>query len=109
MRGILLFFILISAFASCNRLSEITIPGVEEILVDFKNGEKLPFDSIIDKTEYVKLETTGDNFIGRISQILFADTLLFIIDRETTKSIHVFDRNGNFRHKIGQLVPYLLN
>ena len=43
-----------------------------EVNIDL-NKDCLPFDSLMTKVNYVKLETTGDNLVGGISQILFVD------------------------------------
>lgn len=73
---------------------------LEEIVIDPQKGNFVSLDSLIEKVEYVKLETTDNNLIGKISQLLFADNLLFVIDSENTKSINVFDLEGNFKHRI---------
>ncbi|UVO99476.1 6-bladed beta-propeller [Bacteroides sp. BFG-257] len=69
-------------------------------MIDPQKGQRLPFDSLIEKIEYVKLESLNDNLIGKIYQILFSDSLLFIIDSESTKTINIFDLQGNFKYRI---------
>jgi hypothetical protein len=75
----------------------------EEIVIDLKNGKKQLLDDFIDSVTYVKLETRDDNLIGTISQILFADSLLLIIDNENAKSIYIFDRQGHYKNRIGRI------
>ncbi|MDR0602685.1 MAG: 6-bladed beta-propeller [Bacteroidales bacterium] len=75
---------------------------MEEIIIDPKDGIMLPIDSFIDKSEYIKLETTDDNLIGEISQILFTDSLLIVVDAKKAQTINVFDMQGNYKYKIGQ-------
>ena len=90
-------------FSSCNKPSKAIqsdLSSLEEIIIDPQRGQRLPFDSLIGKIEYVKLESLKDNLIGKISQILFSDSLLFIIDSESTKTINVFNHQGNFKHRI---------
>ena len=76
------------------------LSALEEIIIDPQNGEKLSLDSLIENVEFIKLESLDENLIGKISQILFSDNLLFIVDSESTKSINIFDLKGNFIHRI---------
>ena len=49
-----------------------------EVNIDL-NKDCLPFDSLMTKVSYVKLETTGDNLIGEISQLLFVDDKIIVV------------------------------
>jgi hypothetical protein len=60
-------------------------------------------DEIFEKISYIKLETTNDNLIGQITQVLFTDSLIFVADGLLTKSIFVFDYDGRYKHKISGL------
>ena len=59
-----------------------------EVNIDL-NKDCLPFDSLMTKVNYVKLETTGDNLVGGISQILFVDDKIIIVDTEKSTTITV--------------------
>ena len=78
-----------------------------EVNIDL-NNDCLPFDSLMTKVNYVKLETTGDNLVGGISQILFVDDKIIIVDAEKSKTITVYDGKGHFLYKIGTLVQGLM-
>ena len=78
-----------------------------EVNIDL-NKDYLPFDSLMTKVSYVKLETTGDNLVGGISQILFVDDKIIIVDAEKSKTITVYDGKGHFLYKIGTLVQGLM-
>ena len=52
-----------------------------EVNIDL-NKDCLPFDSLMTKVNYVKLETTSDNLVGGISQILFVDEKIIVVDAE---------------------------
>ena len=119
-RNILLFlFTLIVLFSSCRKSSPNFSDNKEEISL-LRNIEKpievhidlnndcLPFDSLMNKVNYVKLETTGDNLVGGISQILFVDDKIIIVDAEKSKTITVYDGKGHFLYKIGTLVQGLM-
>jgi len=64
---------------------------------------KLPLDSLMDFVSYVKLETTGDNLVGAISQILFVNNKIIVVDFDVSKTITVYDESGKFLNKIGKL------
>lgn len=67
------------------------------------NKNSLPYDSLMDFVKFVKLETTGNNLIGSISQILFSQNKIIVVDWEVSKSITVYDESGRFLNKIGAL------
>lgn len=73
-----------------------------EINIDLDKNS-LPYDSLIAFVKFVKLETTGNNLIGSISQILFSQNKIIIVDWEVSKSITVYDESGRFLNKIGAL------
>jgi hypothetical protein len=106
MKTFLLCFLILFSVCSCNKQQEkfmgIDVSQMEEIVIDAQNGIFLPTDSCIEKMEYIKLETTDDNLIGKISQVLFADSLLVVVDADRAMSINVFDMKGRFKYTIGQ-------
>ena len=71
-----------------------------EVNIDL-NKDCLPFDSLMTKVNYVKLETTGDNLIGEISQLLFVDDKVIVVDVWKSKIITVYDMKGHYLYKIG--------
>jgi hypothetical protein len=103
---IAVFLILPVAF-SCKKNSPrqafTDVSGVEEIIIDTKNGKVISIDSFIQKVEYVKLETTDDNLLGEISQILIKDSLLIVVDGRVARSIQVYNLKGDFLYKIGSI------
>lgn len=109
-------FIIVALFLSCRKNSQnLTkeIGGISilknikesvgesvEVHIDL-NNHCLPFDSLMKKVSYVKLETTGDNLIGGISQLLFVDNKIIVVDAEKSKTITVYDGKGHYLYKIG--------
>ena len=63
----------------------------------------LPFDSLMDFVSFVKLETTGDNLVGAISQILFVNNKIIVVDFDVSKTITVYDESGKYLNNIGTL------
>jgi hypothetical protein len=74
-----------------------------ELEFSYESSPALPFDSLMDDVFYVKLETTGNNLIGEISQILFAKDRIIVVDKDVSKSITVYDMSGKFLNTIGCL------
>ncbi|WP_285826815.1 6-bladed beta-propeller [Bacteroides acidifaciens] len=72
-----------------------------DITVNLENYQGVPYDSLIDDISFVRLETNDDCLIGAISQIICTDSLMFISDRDVSKSIYCFDRQGKFLRKLG--------
>jgi len=111
-RNILLPLILVILFSSCKESSRNfskKIEGVSlfdsieepvEVFVDLDN-DCLPFDSLMNNVSYVKLETTGDNLIGGISQLLFVNDKIIVVDAEQSKTITVYDIKGHYLYRIG--------
>jgi hypothetical protein len=101
-----LFFVLFIAF-SCkkNKAQQMfeDVSNVEEIIIDEKKEKIIPVDSFIQKIEFVKLETTENNLLGEISQILIKDSLLIIVDGRVSRSIQVYNLKGDFKYKIGNI------
>ncbi len=71
-----------------------------EVNIDL-NNDCLPFDSLMTKVSYVKLETTSDNLIGEIYQLLFVDDKIIVVDVWKSKIITVYDMKGHYLYKIG--------
>lgn len=59
-------------------------------------------EDLFDEPTFVKLETTSNNLIGNISQVLFRNDLIIVVDNAISNSINVFDRDGKFKNKIGK-------
>ena len=75
------------------------------IIVDISMNSKgvLVFDSLIELKSIVKLETTNENLVGSISNLLFTKNRIIAVDREVSKSITVYDSSGKFLNKVGAL------
>jgi hypothetical protein len=105
MKSTLLLQLLIVAFVffpACKKNKKINMSGVEEITIDPREAAILPIDTFLKKIDYIKLETSDENLIGRISQILFTDSLIIVADRDVAKAVYVFDRQGKFKYQLGR-------
>ena len=72
--------------------------------VNMKSEENvLPFDSLFEVVSVVRLETTDDNLIGNVWDILFLNDKIIVEDMETAKSLTVYDMQGKYLNSIGRL------
>lgn len=83
------------------RINISQVGEVENIVIDLNKNKQFPHDSLIEEVEIIKLETKKDNMIGRISQVLFVDSTVVVVDRYNSNLIFVFDNKGNFKCKVG--------
>lgn len=77
--------------------------GVETITIDTEDHRFVSLDNIVEKVDFVRLETTEDCIIGDISHLFFVDNKIIVADQLTSQSIFVFDINGNFLNRISHL------
>ncbi|MDR2147845.1 MAG: 6-bladed beta-propeller [Tannerella sp.] len=73
-----------------------------EINFDYETN-CMQLDSLFDDVFFVKLETTEESLIGRISQILFTRDRIIVVDQDIAKNILVFDRSGKFLNSVGSI------
>ena len=52
--------------------------------------------------EYIELEANENSLIGEIDKMKVDDKYIYILDKDITKSLLVFDRTGNFVTKVGR-------
>ena len=94
-------------FAGCNDKKtsgegNLSNEGLTEVYIDMDNDEDaLPFDSLFELTSVVKLETTDDNLVGDIFDILPLRDKLVVEDMEISQSVTVYDMNGKYLNRIG--------
>lgn len=79
----------------------ITINPTQLTAVDDFGG----YSDCIDTIQFIKLETDDECILGDIIKIEETDSLLFILDdigSASSKRLHAFDKNGNFKFKVSQ-------
>jgi len=96
---ILLLFI-ITIFISCDSdtLDSKEITSINVNLTD--EIKYLGCSKVLNLKKAINLETAQNCLIGDIDDIIVNDTLLYILDKEITKSIFVFNYKGSFIKKI---------
>ena len=101
-----IFYISISLSISCSHLSNSALAdysNVTKIQYDEVNEELIGIDQIINRCDYIRLETEKTNLIGKIDQILFCDSFIVVVDKHIAKSIYVFDNEGHYLNRISRI------
>ena len=93
-------------FYSCNQFeksAEADFSNVAQIIYDTVNSQWINPEKIVERCNFIKLETDPKCLIGKVDKILFADSSIIIVDKSIAKSIFVFDMNGNFKNKVSRV------
>jgi hypothetical protein len=101
----LLVLLLLIAVFSCTKQKNGVSLDDETIIAhtDLKDSnQSMSWSEFVDSVSFIKLETTDESLINKISQVYFCDSLIFINDIRSSK-IFVFYNDGKFRNKISKL------
>jgi hypothetical protein len=92
---------------SCNSdKKKVIIRNDSVYTIDFDNTpkeEKIYMSSLFKKVRSIPLETVDESLIGYIDNIQIFDKKIFILDKNYVKGVLVFDINGKFIRKIGNI------
>lgn len=67
------------------------------------SNESIDMSEIIDSVKLTRLETSEDCLIGHIDKIVFNGSYYYILDKNIRKILLIFDNNGNFIKKVGDI------
>lgn len=93
-------------FYSCNHLGKSAsadFSNVIQIMYDTINTKQVKLEQIVNNCSFVKLETNSNCLIGSIDKLIFADSLIIIVDKTIAKTIYVFDSTGHFKNKVSRV------
>ncbi|MDR3245869.1 MAG: 6-bladed beta-propeller [Prevotellaceae bacterium] len=76
---------------------------LKPVSFDLLNGKYVDFYDNLDSLRILKLETTGEAIIGRISRLFIVNDTLFVADYSKAKAILAFDLQGKFLYKISRV------
>ena len=80
--------------------------SLTEINIDMGNkDDAYPADSLFEFDSFIKLETTNDNLIGDVEDILFLNDKIVIEDMKYSKTVTVYDMRGRFLTTVSKLGP----
>ena len=74
----------------------------DTIVVDFRKEGILRLDDLVESVSYIRLETTPECPVGRISRIYFADSTIVVVDSRIANAIYLFDYEGHFIKQVSK-------
>ena len=72
----------------------------ETITIDIDNHRYVTKDDIIEKVDFIRLETTEDNIISHVSYLHFYKDKVIVTDNYKANAIFVFNKDGKFLNRI---------
>jgi len=101
---ILILIINLYSLASCqNNENNDNKSSVKEININVDEKKTVNLSEFIRDYKYIKLETNEKCIIGSIDKVEIKSDKIYILDTYKSKSLYVFNINGNFLYKIGQI------
>lgn len=76
---------------------------VDTVYYDYTKDVFIPRDSVFHNISYITLETTDDNLIGDVDQVLLGDSTIIIVDRYVANGVFLFDFKGNYVGRMSRL------
>ena len=95
---LLLFLSLFIVGCQHNQVNEDNISSVD---LTSPVQKRLNMSEFVSRIQYIPLETSDDNLMGNIDQLLFAHNKIIIVDNKTA-SIFFFDDQGKYLYKIAK-------
>lgn len=86
-----------------SRENSLSDAKIQEVFVDIDKAQNIKLSDIIDKHQYVRLQTEKESIIGKIDKIIIADEKIVVIDKSITQSVFFFNLEGAFLGKIKKI------
>ena len=105
MKNLFFYFSISIFFFSCsNKQKELSLIGSNyTINLDGEQDVHVPLSSFFKNVKPIILETNEDCLIGKIDELQVFDGRIYVLDKLIAKSLFVFDMDGRFIKKIGNL------
>lgn len=99
-RTIILLIIIFFILLSCRKgeyISSDPMPRIDTIWINPAEvtTSRVTYSSLFDKIEYIQIPTDSNYLIGKVDKLLVTDDYFFVMDRKISRSVFVFDRQGN--------------
>lgn len=105
---VIIFFLLVGLLGCSHKKSDnksAINENMDLYVVDLDKvvkSDKVNLSSYFQRAEMIVLETSEECLIGNVNKITVLDDLILVMDSERSESVFVFDREGRFKHKIGE-------
>ena len=107
MNNRLLYFVFSIAFLSCSskdNRQDLPLDGVYYTIdLDGEKDTDIPMSTLFKSVQTIILESTDECIIGNINTIQVFDGYIYLLDSYKTKRLFVFDMEGKFIRKIGEI------
>jgi hypothetical protein len=94
--------LLIVVFGGCKSVS-IKHPALVHLKVDTASDDVYEVDSIVSHIQFIPLQTLSDNVVGKVDKITFLKDKIVILDRNVSKAIFLFKKDGTMIKEIKTL------
>lgn len=68
----------------------------DTVVIDMDNTPCIMREEAFDSVWFVKLESSGDSFIGNADMVIFGDSTIIVGDQRIAKAVFMFDYQGNY-------------
>lgn len=87
-------------FYSCDKKITNSESYNEVLNIDPSLASNYDIDEIFEEFDFLKLEN-GGRLVGSVDKVLFAKSRYFILDKDYTNGLYVFDEQGGYINQIG--------
>lgn len=74
----------------------------DTIIVNVQDPAIANFMDFVDSVRYICLETKADCPIGEVSDILFTDSVIVVVDKYNAHAVYLFDYNGKYINHVSR-------
>lgn len=94
----------VSCSAKKDLLGEIneTLASQYHIKIDSKSDSLVKSSTIFRKSWFLELETDKDAFIGNIDKLLFDENKIFVLDKDISQAVFIYNSDGRLIKKIDE-------
>jgi hypothetical protein len=102
--SVIFFLFLLSCSNTNNKIKNLKEMEIIQVSGKQTFKDRIELSKISSDIKYIKLETVNNNsLIGKVDRLLLFKDRIFILDRKITKSIYIFDMNGNLLNIINKI------
>lgn len=98
----LLYLLLILILSACTNIQS-RRAETDEISIAQLDEKMLKMSELVENIHYVKLETTSDNLVGTVSQLIPLKDKFLVVDDSASKQVLLFDATGHFITRISHI------
>ncbi len=94
LKTLLFLFLPLVLIYSCEKRAASNKPYNQVLSITPSLAKSYHTDEVFESIEYLSLDNK-ERFIGSIDKVIFRNNQYFVIDKDNTNGLYVFDENGN--------------